>query len=58
MMKADEFMKDFMDELDNDRFKKDHQPNNGPEITDAFIEERMQSYTELLQSGLMDCIDD
>lgn len=58
MMKADEFMKDFMDELENERLKKDNQPNNGPEITDAFIEKRIQGYTELLNSGLMDCIND
>lgn len=58
MMKADEFMKDFMDDLDNDRFKKDNQPNNGSEITDAFIKKRLQGYTELLQSGLLDSISD
>ena len=34
-------MKDFMDDLDNDRFKKDNQPNDGPEITDEFIEKRL-----------------
>lgn len=58
MMKADEFIKDFMNDLNNDRFKKDNQPNRGPEITDAFIEKRLQEYTELLQSGLMECISD
>lgn len=58
MLKADEFMREFMDDLENDRFKKDNQPNSGPEITTAFIEQRLEKYEELLKSGLMDTISD
>ncbi len=56
MMKAEEFMKEFMSELDGDLFTKDNQPNDGPEITDAFIEDRLKGYEGLLQSGILDCV--
>lgn len=54
MTKASVAMDRFMERLNNDEFKKDNQPNNGPDITPEFIEEQLQSFTDLLRSGLVD----
>lgn len=54
MTKASVAMDRFMDKLNRDGFNKDNQPNNGPELTTAFIEEQLQSFTDLMRSGLVD----
>lgn len=54
MTKASVAMDRFMERLNSDGFKKDNQPNIGPELTSEFVEEQLQSFTDLLRSGLVD----
>lgn len=54
MMKAKEFMDDFMSKLRADDFVKDNQPNKGPEIDAEFIAKQLSSYTDLLNSGVIE----
>lgn len=44
----------FMERLGNNGFEKENQPNNGPEINADFINEQLQSYSDLLKSGIVD----
>lgn len=44
----------FMEKLGNNEYKKVNQPNNGPELTSEFIAEQLQSFTDLLESGIVD----
>lgn len=53
MTKASVAMDRFMERLNNDEFQKDNQPNNGPDLTSEFVEEQLQSFTDLLRSGLI-----
>lgn len=43
-----------MKKLAADEYKKENQPNNGPEINLEFIDEQLMSYSKLLKSGIMD----
>lgn len=53
MTKANEVMDIFMKRLSNGEFEKENLPNDGPNIDTEFIEEKMQSYAMLLQSGIV-----
>ena len=44
----------FMERLGNGGCEKENQPNNGPEISSGFIDERSQSYPKLLRSGIIE----
>lgn len=55
-----EFMKDtsiimdaFMQELSNNKYEKDCQPNDGPDITDDFLMEKLTEYSNLLDTGIV-----
>ena len=37
-----------------DEFEKENQPNNGPEISLEFIDDQLQSYSKLLNSGIVE----
>lgn len=54
MTKAEVFMDGFMSKLKADDFIKDNQPNKGPEINADFIKEQLLSYTNLLNSGIIE----
>lgn len=54
MIKANVAMDRFMKKLENDEFVKVIQPNNGPDLTPEFIEEQVQLFTGLLQTGLLE----
>lgn len=54
MTKADVVMDRFMEKLGNGGFKKENQPNYGPEISPKFIDEQLQSYSKLLKSGIVE----
>ena len=49
MTEARAVMDDFMKKLQADGFVKENQPNNGPRIDAAFVEEQLTSYTKLLE---------
>lgn len=53
MMNAKDFMDEFMRKLNNDEFIKDNQPNNGPRLSESFIREQIESYSKLLDSGII-----
>lgn len=53
MTEAKVVMDNFMRKLAADEYKKENQPNNGPEINPEFIEEQLMSYSKLLQSGIL-----
>ena len=52
-MKAEEFMKEFMEEIDNGLFDEEDQPEDAPDITDEFIEDRIHQYDKLLKSEII-----
>ena len=54
MTKANVFMEGFMNKLRADDFKKDNQPNIGPDINAEFITEQLSSYVNLLNSGILE----
>lgn len=54
MTKASVAMDRFMDKLNSGGLRKENEQNNGPEFTTAFIEEQLQSFTDLMRSGLVD----
>ncbi len=54
MTEANVVMDRFMEKLGDDKFKKENQPNDGPEISQDFIEEQLRSYSKLLQSNIVD----
>lgn len=53
MTEARTVMDRFMEKLAADGYKKENQPNNGPEISLDFIDEQRMSYSKLLKSGMM-----
>ena len=54
MTEAKVVMDGFMERLGNNGFEKENQPNNGPEISSGFIDERSRSYSRLLRSGIVE----
>lgn len=56
MTKAADFMEKFMRKLNDGKFVKDNQPNNGPMIDEEYIKEQVESYTALLKSGIIESI--
>lgn len=54
MTDAKVVMDQFMKRLSEDGFKKENQPNNGPDIDTDFIERRLESYSNLLKSGIIE----
>lgn len=54
MTEASIVMDRFMEKLGNDEFPKENQPNNGPEISQDFINDQVQSYSKLLKSGIVE----
>lgn len=54
MTEASVVMERFMKKLADDEFKKENQPNDGPEISLNFIDEQLQSYSKLLKSGIIE----
>lgn len=47
-------MDQFMKRLSEDGFKKENQPNIGPDIDADFIERKLESYSRLLESGIIE----
>ena len=54
MTEAKVVMDNFMKKLAADGYKKENQPNNGPEIDLDFVDEQIMSYSKLLKSGIVD----
>ena len=48
-----QFINGFISKLEGDMFIKDNQPNNGPELTNSFVEDQLKDYECLLDSGLV-----
>ena len=53
MTEAKVVMDNFMKKLAADEYKKENQPNNGPELNLDFIDEQLMSYSKLLKSGIL-----
>lgn len=45
-------MNEFMEKLRSDGFVKENQPNKGPDITKEFIEQQIESYSQLIKSDV------
>ena len=54
MTEARIVMDDFMRKFNNDVFNKDNQPNVGPEMTDDFIEEKLKSFSMVLNLDVVE----
>jgi hypothetical protein len=54
MIEAKVAMERFMARLSNGEFKKENQPNDGPEIDEDFINAQLQTYSNLLKSGIIE----
>ena len=54
MTEAKIVMDNFMKKLAADEYKRENQPNNGPEINLDFIDEQLMSYSKLLKSGILE----
>lgn len=54
MTKANVVMENFMRKLANNEYPKENQPNDGPVISSEFISEQLQSYSKLLNSGIVE----
>lgn len=44
----------FMQELSDNKYEKDCQPNDGPDITEAFLTEKLAEYSNLLGTGIVE----
>lgn len=53
MTEAKVVMDNFMEKLAADEYKKENQPNNGPEIDVDFIDAQLMSYSKLLKSDMI-----
>jgi hypothetical protein len=53
MTEAKMVMDNFMRKLSADSYRKENQPNNGPEINLDFIDRQLMSYSKLLRSGVI-----
>lgn len=47
-------MDNFMEKLNTDKYIRENQPNNGPDINTDFIEKQLAAYTTLLESGILE----
>ncbi len=56
MTEANVVMDRFMEKLGENAFRKENQPNDGPDISLEFIDEQLQSYNRLLESGIVDAV--
>lgn len=56
MTEAKVVMDNFMKKLATDEYKKENQPNNGPEIDLDFVNEQLMSYSKLLKSEIFKTI--
>lgn len=54
MTDANVVMDQFMKRLSDNGFKKENQPNDGPDIDEKFIEKKLQSCSNLLKSGIIE----
>ena len=54
MTEAAVVMDRFMEKLAAGDYKRENQPNNGPEIDAEFIEKQLKSYSRLLDSGILE----
>lgn len=54
MIESAEFMNNFMKKLNNNEFKKDFQPNKGPDLSNEFAKEQLAAFDKLLDSKLLD----
>lgn len=54
MTEGKDVMKNFMRKLEADEYKKENQPNNGPDIDLDFIDKQLLSYSRLLKSGIIE----
>lgn len=54
MTEAKVVMDNFMKKLAADEYKKENQPNSGPEINLDFIDKQLMSYSKLLKSGILE----
>lgn len=55
MRDTKEVMDNFMNKLKNACFDRDSQPNNGPQITEQFINEKLSTYERLLDTSVFKC---
>ena len=53
MTKANDVMEKFMTKLGSGTFKKENQPNDGPVFDDSFVVMQLKSYSDFLDSGIM-----
>lgn len=53
MTKAADVMDEFMKKLSSNEFERENQPNSGPQMDDEFIREQIDSYSEMLGSGIV-----
>ncbi len=53
MTEASVVMDRFMEKLGENGFRKENQPNDGPQISLEFIDDQLQSYLKLLNSGIV-----
>lgn len=54
MTEANVVMDNFMKRLAEDGFKKENQPNDGPQINDEFVDAQVLAFSNLLKSGIID----
>ena len=52
MTEAKKFMDSFMEKLNTGGFNKDNQPNSGPELTIEFVEQQVETYTNIIRSDI------
>lgn len=56
MIQTKYIMDEFMSELSENKYEKECQPNNGPDINESFLVEKLQEYSILLDSGIIDSL--
>lgn len=54
MTEAKTVMENFMKKLAADGYKKENQPNHGPQLNMDFIDDQLKSYSRMLKSGILD----
>ena len=53
MKEAKKFMDDFMEKLEDNTFEKDILQENGEELNPSFVEQQVNSYGQVIQSGIL-----
>lgn len=59
MKSGEEFAREFVEKLESGSISIEHPPEMpGVELTDEYVEEQIEGFKRLMDSGILDCVAD